>query len=368
MHILSFEKDENKNRLGVAIQKKCDQAGIFWHTLHFHTRPKYFAKYYDRYLLVKKAFELIKKHHFEIIHCRSYLAAEIGLKLKSKFGCKLLFDMRGFWADEKKESGHWNITNPIYRFVYSHYKQVEYELVQKSDHIISLTHAGKKELEKLYGTDSGKKTTVIPCCADLNHFDFNKISEEEIIKKKKELAIPLDAKVMMYSGSLNAWYIQDDMVSIFKAYQKENPHAIFLFLTRDRDQVKELCSRNSLRDSFVRIAYSDYAELPVWLMLGDVAIFLIKDLYSKKGASPTKHAELMGMGIPVLCNDIGDTGYYTIQNKIGVLVKKGKEEEAISQLNNMDLKRAEIREVAMTYFNVRKGVDLYAQVYYKMLN
>ncbi len=31
------------------------------------------------------------------------MGAEVGLSLKEKFGVKFLFDMRGFWADEKAD-------------------------------------------------------------------------------------------------------------------------------------------------------------------------------------------------------------------------------------------------------------------------
>ena len=36
------------------------------------------------------------------------MGAEVGLSLNKKFGVKFLFDMRGFWADEKADGGAWN--------------------------------------------------------------------------------------------------------------------------------------------------------------------------------------------------------------------------------------------------------------------
>ena len=66
--------------------------------------------------------------------------------MKKRFGTKFLFDMRGFWADEKKDAGSWNLKNPIFSRVYKYYKKREIEYLNNADYIISLTDAGKKEI------------------------------------------------------------------------------------------------------------------------------------------------------------------------------------------------------------------------------
>ena len=40
-----------------------------------------------------------------------------GIKLR-KNDAHLVFDMRGFWADEKVEAGSWPQSNPLYRLAY----------------------------------------------------------------------------------------------------------------------------------------------------------------------------------------------------------------------------------------------------------
>ena len=57
----------------------------------------------------KAAFALHREKHFQLVHCRSYISALVGLKLKQQKGVKLLFDMRGFWADERVEGKIWNL-------------------------------------------------------------------------------------------------------------------------------------------------------------------------------------------------------------------------------------------------------------------
>ena len=35
---------------------------------------------------------------------------------------KLLFDTRGFWADERVDGGLWNLKNPIYNYLFEYLK------------------------------------------------------------------------------------------------------------------------------------------------------------------------------------------------------------------------------------------------------
>ena len=136
--ILSCEKKDRMEKDGEFIRNKIEQASLKWHPISFHDSIPVLSKIYDRYLLKKTAFELYKKEKYDIVHCRSYIAAEIGLALKKELGAKFIFDMRGFWADEKKDSKHWNVDKPLYKFIYNHYKKLEKKLLLNADTIVVL--------------------------------------------------------------------------------------------------------------------------------------------------------------------------------------------------------------------------------------
>ena len=208
----------------------------------------------------------------------------------------------------------------MYRKIYRHYKNKEKEFVLQADHIISLTQAGKNELKKLYEEalenkkeSIEKKCTVIPCCADLSHFNFEKCSEENKNELRRQLGIDEKALVLSYSGSLGAWYMLDEMLQFFKAFKLRYPDAVFLFLTKDTARLKEAIKKNEVDPADIVINFSSYKQLPLYLSLSNYSIFFIRPIYSKIASSPTKHAELMGMGVPVFCNDIGDTGFFLRQ-------------------------------------------------------
>ncbi len=94
--ILSFEKKHRFEKEKEIIRGIVDKAGINWVPLFFTKNPPIISKIYDRWQMKMQALKLHKKNRFDLIHCRSYIAAEVGLWLKKKFGTKFLFDMRGF--------------------------------------------------------------------------------------------------------------------------------------------------------------------------------------------------------------------------------------------------------------------------------
>ena len=79
----------------------------------------------------------------------------------------------------------------------------------------------------------------------------------------------------------------------------------------------------------------------------------------------------MGMGIPVICNDIGDTGYIIQATNTGVLINEFNTlsfEEAIRKLPSLEeMDKAHIRSCAMKYFDLQHGAEQYLHLYKKIL-
>ncbi|MES1220714.1 MAG: glycosyltransferase family 4 protein, partial [Bacteroidota bacterium] len=173
--IISFEKKEKYITTGPLIQSLLEKNGIKWHPEIFSRNPPILAKIYDIWKMNRAIRKLHKEQKFSFTHCRSYVPASAGLRLFKRSNIPFLFDMRGFWVDERIDNGQWDLKKPLYRFFYNYYKKKENLLFRKSVHIISLTWKGKDELVTKFGINP-EKITVIPCCVDLKLFDFNKIS------------------------------------------------------------------------------------------------------------------------------------------------------------------------------------------------
>ena len=115
IHLISFEKGGDWG--GTAERKRIlrdiDEAGIVWHPLRYHKRPAALATAWDIFCGTVLGFWLVLRYRLRIVHARSYVPSVMALVLKRLTGVKYIFDMRGFWADERKDSGAWNINNVL---------------------------------------------------------------------------------------------------------------------------------------------------------------------------------------------------------------------------------------------------------------
>jgi glycosyltransferase involved in cell wall biosynthesis len=369
--ILSFEKKARLEKEGHIIEGIVKEANINWVPLLFTAKPPIISKIYDRYRMWKTALGLYKVEIFDLVHCRSYVAAEMGLRLKNRFGVKMLFDMRGFWADEKVDNGQWDLQKPFYRRLYQHYKQKEKQFLLGADGIVSLTKAAKDYLLQQPGYKD-LCIEVIPCCADLEHFDFHKIPAEEITALRSSLDIDANSKVMIYLGSIGGWYMTREMLLFFKTLLEANPLFVMLVLTKDDpEKLKKEAAELGIPVEKIIVTYSDRQHLPNYIALSEFSIFFIRNSFSKLASSPTKHAELMGMGVPVICNDIGDTGNIINETATGHVVNKFDKlslEETVNKIGTLNkIGKEYIRSCAENHFDLKTGVRKYLNLYHSII-
>ena len=364
--ILSFEKEDKWKSIGKEIQTLLDEHSILWFPTIFHTKPPVISKIYDKFLLLKKAKSLHRLYQFDMIHCRSYTASEAGLHLKKITGVKFLFDMRGFWADEKADGKSWDRTNWFWNEVYHFYKRKEKDFIRKADHIISLTFAGKKEILSWKFYDPEVPISVIPCCADQNLFkltDFFKKNEARI-----KLGLNVDTLVLSYLGSLGAWYMLDEMLQFFKVLQEREANAKFLIITNSgHDVVWDKLSTLQLNKDDFLILTVPFSEVPSYIYASDISISFIKPVYSKISSSPVKIGEILSMGIPIIANTIGDIGKLFTEENVGIPVKDFESctfQSAVQLIKQTIIIKPDlIREVAVRYYNLQEGIEKYAAVY-----
>jgi glycosyltransferase involved in cell wall biosynthesis len=367
--ILSFEKKDRFANEKEVINKLTRESDIDWVPLSFTSKPPLLSKFYDAVQMRRKAESLHKQKGFDMVHCRSYIAADVGLYLKKKFGVRFFFDMRGFWADEKRD-GSWNLKNPIFKRVYQYYKGKEQQYLKHADQIISLTEAGKREMMTWQGFENDK-LQVIPCCADTVHFSVT--SNEQRSEGRKKFNIDEDALVLSYLGSVGTWYMLDEMLAFFKKLKEAYAHARFLFVTHSsQEMIIQKIRAAGLDEQDFLIMQASRKEVPVIIKASDVNISFIKPVYSKISSSPTKLGEVLSMGIPVICNSgVGDVKEIVESTDAGVVIDDFNDEEyqkAIDAIPNLLQKSPErIREASKKIYDLEQGIALYLKSYQKVL-
>ncbi len=367
--LLSVEKKEKLAKEGEAIKKIMDTFGINWEILIYHNKIPFISKIYDRSILKRKTISLYKKERFDLIHCRSHIAAELGLLLKTKFNVPYIFDMRAFWPDEKKESNHWPISNPFYRQVYAFYKRMERRFLETSDAIVVLTNSAKKEICSwgIY-PDIEKKVTVIPCCADVQHFSVDNINIELRSKLVDKYQLMNASPVVCYLGSIGEVYGINEMLMFFDELKKTNLNARFLFFSKEPADLvlKKISVFENIKPSDIAVIYVKREEIPTHLSLCSFTIFFYKPTFSRIACSPTKFAELASFGLPVVCNSVGDLNKDFLSG-LPIEVVENLDEKTIrtsvKKITSLVNQNNDLQKFAEREFDLKNGVEKYNRIY-----
>ncbi len=367
--IVSFEKADRFSKGKEHIAALLKQHNIAWHPLSYTAKPPIFSTLYDFNRMAKLVRKLHSEKPIQILHCRSYITALFGLAFKRKTGVKFIFDMRAFYADERVDGGIWNLKNPIIKLVYNYFKKKEIEFLSEADYTISLTNAGKQIIHSWNHIPKQPiPIEVIPCCADLNHFSAKSINNVLAQTYIKTLDLE-NAFVVSYLGSLGTWYLDKEMFKFFKVLKSRYENAKFLIITPDSaNEVRQKAEAEGVNFVDVRVIFGKRDEVPTLLSLSHIALFFIQPLFSKKGSSPTKHGEILGMGIPVICNaGVGDVEEITESTHSGILVREFSDkafEDAVLKIPEILARdKQQFVDAAQKWYSLSEGIKRYEGVY-----
>ncbi len=376
IHLISFEKEERFKSNKTLIEEQCSLSGIIWHPLKYTKKPPVLSTLYDLYRLYHTAKRLDNKYHFQIYHCRSQLTAMVGSILAKKNSAKYIFDMRGFWVDERIEGNIWNLSNPIFKIIYRLLKKKEKHLFLQANAIVSLTNKAIPLIKEIQEKPASKQIIkVIPCCADIDFFDPSKISNETKKKLRFELNIPDGAFILSYLGGIGTWYLCSEMLDFYSRLTFKFNDAYFLFITQENpEMILKLADEKGILRNKIIIKPAQRKEVPALLSLSDASVFFIKPSFSKQASSPTKQGEIMSMGIPLICNSgIGDTDLIVKEANSGVVCNSFSDasyDEAILLLTKTISieKRNQIRQSANKYFSLKEGIASYNDLFNLLLD
>lgn len=372
--LLSFERARAFAPENVAqrdqLRAELSTQGIEWHWLRYHQRPSLPATIYDVLAGITKAGTLVKRNQIEMVHARGHIPATIALALKKRFGVKMIFDLRGLMAEEYVDAEHWRKNSLPYRIT----KSTERQILAATDAIVTLTERIWpiiREWDGLRGRTPHHE--VIPCCVDLARFRFR---DEERARRRSELGLA-DQFTIVYSGSLDGWYLTEKMADFFSGFLEVSRGAHLLWLTTgSHDRVRQLMQSRNVGPEQYSVLSVAAAEVPSYLAAADAGLAFIKRCVSKLASSPTKNGEYLACGLPLIINaGIGDSDALINDWRAGVLVSEFTETEyaaagyAIQAIAAAPGARDKARRVAEQLFALEAvGAERYASLYERVLS
>jgi glycosyltransferase involved in cell wall biosynthesis len=359
--LITYEKDEDWADLArVARQREeCARLGIRWLPQRFRPRPKVIAPALSMLRMVWLVRREVRGQGARLIHARSYIPAAVALVVSRLTGVPFIFDMRALWPEELITAGRLRRGSLLHRAIVA----AERACLRRAGAVVSLTHAAVDHLRRVYPGDmAGQRVAVIPTCADLDRF----------VPASQATA----RRVIGCLGTvLSGWFRLDWLASFLTVAAMLDDSAVFELTTRDDPaRVRATLDPEGRLGDRLRIAPSAPEDVQKVLQGQTASVMFFTDGLSKLGSSPTRMAEILGCGLPVVANEgVGDVARIIREYRVGVLAE-GAEHEAMAaawaELTAL-LKDPELptrcRKAAEEVFSLESGTAAYARLYEQVL-
>jgi glycosyltransferase involved in cell wall biosynthesis len=118
--------------------------------------------------------------------------------------------------------------------------------------------------------------------------------------------------------------LTEELADLLACAHEEDTQTFTLVLTQSPpEMIARALRARGVRDDDFLIRRVEPADVPRYLRAADVAVSFIKPCYSKLSSSPTKLAEYLAAGLPVVCNaGIGDVDAVVESERVGVIVRE----------------------------------------------
>jgi glycosyltransferase involved in cell wall biosynthesis len=375
LQVLSFEKpgdlaDDDRRE---CLRHALDSRGISWRPLPYHRHPRLLATAWDVARGVAAGLKLVERYGPDVVHARSYVAGLIGLALKASGGARFVFDMRGFWPEERIELGLFRQQGILYRAS----KILESRLLAAADHVVVLTESAKsilreREAKARLAAQPAREIpmSVIPCCVDVERY--------RPLPRDLDLArrYRLDSSVVVGNvGAFNQRYLVHEMFRFACHLKAHRPDLRFVYLTeQDPEGVRRMARAAGLGGEDVLVLRADPEDVPRWLSLFRLGIFFLRPSYAAKASSFTKLGEFLAAGVPVVTNTgVGDVDRILGADRSGLLLP-GLTDRELSAFAHKALPllegdaateeiRGHCRSAALRHFALSEGVARYRGIY-----
>ena len=274
--------------------------------------PHFKNKLLVRLVQSYKAFWLrraLTKSHVKLIHCHGRSVADLALMSKTYHHLPIVFDLHG--APEETTLLH-RATS-----IAEEAERVYRQTLRSADAVICVSTSLSQHVHTKY---SARRTLVVPCAVDTRLFQFSSRDRERL---RSQWNLNHDQPVFAYSGGTQNYQQIDVIARVFHEILRLLPSSKILLLvpTSSRDAVEQTFRLVGVpRESFM-VRSTDHRSVPAFLSAADIAFLIREDSIINRVASPTKFAEYLACGLPVVASPYVDSVRHAIgQGKVGFLL------------------------------------------------
>ncbi len=288
-----------------------------------------------------------------VLHARSDVAMAVAWSVAGCLGLRTVYDMRGFWADERLDGGLWRegLRDRAIR-------ALEGRWIRDADAVVVLTQAAA---DRIAHQCPRGPVHVIPTCVDLQRF---------VPAQSRVPGVP-KSWMVAYSGSLGTWQSVEELGDLFRAVCRRSPGSRLVVLTPAPPEqwYPQLVARGVDGNCIVAEVNPSPETIAARIADATVGVALYHRPRSAAGCCPIKVGEYLACGLPVVVSaGIGDCNSWIPERRVGVIVSsmwEGVVEQLEKLLEDPELSHR-CRMAARELFDVADGARSYQQVYQQL--
>jgi len=246
-----------------------------------------------------------------------------------------IVDLHGAEVDEYLENyPSWR----RHRMRTAFWRRVEVFVLRNADSIVCVSTPHSKEIRNRLGAD--RRTYIVPCFANEAAFDCGRFSKEDL---RSTLGISPDEVVFVYSGIVPADYDEYNPIYLFSHLEDlSGKRLIVLAAFSEVSKLVDGQVPSSIRDKVIVLSVPRH-EVPGYLCACDIGMLLRKSSIVNRVASPTKFAEYLLCGLPVVITEnVGDASDLVRRERIGIVVPESHTPGSISEADIRGLLSKEV--------------------------
>jgi len=329
----------------------------------FATQNLVYASRYFFNFLIYGAERILKSQLLkigpDIVHCRSYGAAWVALRVKKKYKLqyKIIFDARGLYPEEHALKNNYSITNKNYLFL----KSIEKELLRECDITISVSDTMKHYFETLYA----KSVECIYLSANTKKlFIESKVDSSKV--------------VFGYVGALSesTWHRTSELLKLYQKLRETVPNPqINIITTSNHDEIRKIFKdipENEIYLSSTRTVEELSNEMSKF-DFGIMSYFNAKEKFEiilSDMVLAVKSAEYLAAGLPLIVNEkCGGISYIINKNQLGIVYNPDTFSEICKENIHKYLKDGKNRDrssIAKDLFDYKNNADRYKELYQRL--
>ena len=331
----------------VAKDKECAELGIYHHHIDIDRNPSAVAQNFRAY---EQIMELIKRYHFDVIHCNTPMGGVLGRLCGHKAGVNtVIYQAHGFhfWAGAPLKN--WLCYYPVERYL-AHY----------TDILITINKEDNMRAQKFHLKNGGKLYSVPGVGVNIEKISNLAVDRADF---REKYGIPNDGYVFLSVGEVNE--NKNHIVGI-KAFVKANiPNSYYVICgTGEKEEMlREYIKNIGMEKKILLLGYQ--TGIPQILKSCDCFIFT-----SFREGLPGALMEAMAADLPCIatrirgCTDLLDGSKYLFdpanENELAELMKKIVDpSERISEI--------ERNKVAIRPYDINAALDGLKKIYQSII-